>query len=425
MDIGSIESLVLRAREGDENAFGVIVRRFQDMAVGYGYSILRDFQLAEDAAQEAFFEAYRNLEKLREPAAFPGWFRRIVFKQCDRLIRGKSIATIPLDAAHEQAARESDQSEKLEQREMKDRVLEAVDALPENERAATMLYYIGGYSQMEIGAFLDAPVTTVKKRLHSARSRLREMLMDAVEESLRERRPSRDEQFAGRLMEILKAARAGDGPRVKELLELDPRLLAARDPLGNTALILAVNSGHNEIAELLLNSGVQPGLHEAAAIGKTQLVAQLLGAGRELIDSYSPEGFTALALASHFGHTETAAFLIDHGADVNAVARHEMKVTPLHAALFGRQVETAKLLIERGADVTIKRGGKGWPRSGWTALHYVAGFGFVDLVEPLLSRGADPGARDEEGQTPMEVAVEAGQAKIAEMPGLRAAQVDH
>ncbi|HEV8484597.1 MAG TPA: sigma-70 family RNA polymerase sigma factor [Blastocatellia bacterium] len=422
MNTGSLESLVLRAREGDENAYGVIVRRFQDMAVGYGYSILRDFQLAEDAAQEAFFEAYRSLEKLREPAAFPGWFRRIVFKQCDRLIRGKSIMTVPLDAAREQAAVEPDQCDEMEQREMKDRVLEAVDALPENERAATMLYYIGGYSQVEIGEFLDAPVTTVKKRLHSARSRLREMLIDAVEESLRERRPSRDEQFAGRLMEILKAARAGDAPKVKELLELDPRLLAARDPLGNTALILAVNSGHNEIAELLLNSGVQPGLHEAAAIGKTQLVAEQVRGDKGLVDSYSPEGFTALALAAHFGHKETAAFLIDQGADVNAVARHEMRVTPLHAALFGRQVETATLLVERGADVTIKRGGKGWRRSGWTALHYVAGFGFVDLVEPLLTRGADHEARDDEGRTPLDVAVEARQAEMVEVLRLHATQ---
>ena len=424
MNTGSLESLILRSREGDENAYGVIVRRFQDMAVGYGYSILRDFQLAEDAAQEAFLEAYRNLEKLREPAAFPGWFRRIVFKQCDRLIRGKSIATVPLDAAREQAGREPDQSDELEQREMKDRVLDAVDALPENERAAATLYYIGGYSQAEIGEFLGAPVTTVKKRLHTARSRLREMLIDAVEESLRERRPSRDEQFAGRLMEILKAARAGDAPRVRELLELDPRLLGARDPLGNTALILAVNSGHNEIAELLLNSGIRPGLHEAAAIGKTQLVAELVRGDKTLVDSYSPEGFTVLALAAHFGYTETAAFLIDQGADVNAVARHEMRVTPLHAALFGRKVETARLLIERGADVTIKRGGKGWPRSGWTALHYAAGFGFAELVQPLLSRGADPGARDDEGQTPLDVAVEAGQAKIVEMLGLRATAVD-
>jgi DNA-directed RNA polymerase specialized sigma24 family protein len=90
----SLESLVHHTREGDDEAYETIVRWFQDMAVGYGYSILRDFQLAEDAAQEAFLEAYRNPDKLREPAAFPGWFRRIVFKQCDRVTRDKSFITI-------------------------------------------------------------------------------------------------------------------------------------------------------------------------------------------------------------------------------------------------------------------------------------------------------------------------------------------
>jgi ankyrin repeat protein len=99
-----------------------------------------------------------------------------------------------------------------------------------------------------------------------------------------------------------------------------------------------------------------------------------------------------------------------------------MRVTPLHAALFGRQVETATLLVERGADVTIKRGGKGWQRSGWTALHYVAGFGFVDLVEPLLTRGADHEARDDEGRTPLDVAVEARQAEMVEVLRLHATQ---
>src|SRR6185312_7492303 len=93
----ALEVIVTRARDGDAEAFAALVRRFQDMAVGYGYSILHDFQLAEDAAQEAFFEAYRTLSRLREPAAFAGWFRRIVFKQCDRITRRRVVATVPLD----------------------------------------------------------------------------------------------------------------------------------------------------------------------------------------------------------------------------------------------------------------------------------------------------------------------------------------
>src|SRR6266851_6341019 len=210
----SLEGLIRRAIEADADAYELIVRRFQDMAVGYSYSIIRDFQLAEDAAQEAFLEAYRNLNKLRDPAAFPGWFRRIVFKQCDRVTRARSFSTIPLDAAERRASKEPTQADALEQREMTNKILAAVDSLPGHERAATMLYYMSGYSQAEVAEFLDVPVTTIKKRLHTARNRLREMLVDLVEDSLREQRPSRDEMFATRVIEILKAARAGDASRV-------------------------------------------------------------------------------------------------------------------------------------------------------------------------------------------------------------------
>jgi RNA polymerase sigma factor (sigma-70 family) len=142
----SLESLILRAREGDADAYGGVVWRFQDMAVGYGYALLRDFQSAEDAAQEAFLEAYRSLPALRDPSAFPGWFRRIVFKHCDRMTRGKSLVTVPLESVEAQASREACQAEELEQREMRERLWEALDSLPEHERAATMLYYISGYS---------------------------------------------------------------------------------------------------------------------------------------------------------------------------------------------------------------------------------------------------------------------------------------
>src|SRR5690242_3363531 len=135
--MNTLESLVNKARQGDDAAYEAIVRRFQDMAVGFGYSILRDFQLAEDAAQEAFFEAYRHLDQLREPAAFPGWFRRIVFKQCDRLIRNKVLAVASLETAADLASESPSQTELLQQQEMSDKVLSAIERLPDNERAAT------------------------------------------------------------------------------------------------------------------------------------------------------------------------------------------------------------------------------------------------------------------------------------------------
>ena len=95
----NLASLIEDACSGDTRAFEEIVVRFQDMAYGYAYSILHDFHLAEDAAQEAFVEAYLNLSKLQDRSLFPGWFRRIVFRRCDRILRGKKLPTVPLEDA--------------------------------------------------------------------------------------------------------------------------------------------------------------------------------------------------------------------------------------------------------------------------------------------------------------------------------------
>ena len=411
----ALDAIVARAREGDADAFATVVRRFQDMAVGYGYSMLHDFQLAEDAAQEAFFEAYRTLPKLREPAAFAGWFRRIVFKQCDRITRRRTVATVPLEIAAEPMDTRGEDERKAD-------VIEAMHQLPEHERSTMTLFYIGGYSMEEVAAFLEVPVSTIKGRLHSARERLRTMLVDTVAEDLRARRPSRNEAFATAVVDLVKAARAGDADRVKALLHADPRLLAARDPMGNTALIAAVNSGHQALADLLFDAGVEPGLHESAAIGDVGRVTTALAQHPDQLDAYSPEGFTPLALAAHFGHTDVMQMLIDRGADLNRVATHRLAVTPLHAALFGRQAAAALLLIEHGADVTTARGGAGLKRAGWTALHYAAGLGFGTLVLPLLERHADLSRRDEEGKTPLDVASDANHLDIADILRSRGAK---
>lgn len=88
---------VVLAQKGDLAAFDRVVKQFEDMAVGYAYSLLGDFHLAEDAAQEAFIEAYFCLVNLNLPMAFPSWFRKIVFKQCDRIRRRKRLDTVPLE----------------------------------------------------------------------------------------------------------------------------------------------------------------------------------------------------------------------------------------------------------------------------------------------------------------------------------------
>ena len=198
-----LNQLFAQAQAGDLDSYGRIVRRFQNMAVGYAYSILGDFHLAEDASQEAFIETYLHFNKLYGPAVFPAWLRRAVFKHCDRMTRRRRVATIPLEEAPQLSSHEPAPDDATAAREMKDRVNRAIRTLPESERAVTALFYIGGYSQSEIGAFLEIPTKTVKSRLHTARKRLRERMTDMVEEQLRDQRPSRDENFAVRVIDDL------------------------------------------------------------------------------------------------------------------------------------------------------------------------------------------------------------------------------
>jgi RNA polymerase sigma factor (sigma-70 family) len=192
---------VTAAQEGDLAAFTAVVRRFEDMAVGYAYSLLGDRDAAQDAAQEAFIEAYLCLKGLRAPHAFPSWLRRIVLKQCDRITRKAALPTVPLEAAAELPAREAGPAETLERQEVRRTVLAAVRSLPERERTTTTLFYINGYSLAEIGGFLEVPVGTVKRRLHSARQKLRERMMDLVGDSMKSQ--AADKGFAGRVTRVL------------------------------------------------------------------------------------------------------------------------------------------------------------------------------------------------------------------------------
>lgn len=191
-------SLIERTRSGQLDAYGGLVRRFQDMAVGYAYSLLGDFHLAEDAAQEAFVRAYLELSELRQPEAFPGWFRRIVHTQCTRLLRGAKPTTVELDNVSQVAA-QSDPARELENRQQQDQLAAALDALDERDRSITTLFYIGQFTQKEIAAFLDVPTSTINNRLHLSRKRLKKELMNMTTEQLQTNRPSRDETFAARI----------------------------------------------------------------------------------------------------------------------------------------------------------------------------------------------------------------------------------
>jgi len=213
---------VTRAQRGDARAFDALVRRFQNPAVAYARTLLHDPAAAEDAAQEAFVQAWRDLPRLTEAAAFGAWLRRIVFKFCDR-VRRSARPTLPLAEALP-LPDDQEPAWVVERADEAARVRAAIDALPDLLREATLLYYLTGHDIKEIGAFLALPPSTVKNRLHAARKRLRKELWTMAEAILETQKPSQNEAFAenvlARVLREFQQQEAADPQMVnRDLLE--------------------------------------------------------------------------------------------------------------------------------------------------------------------------------------------------------------
>jgi RNA polymerase sigma factor (sigma-70 family) len=200
-----IDALIANVLDGTaevadrHRAFGEIVARFQDMAWGYAYAILKDHYLAEDVAQEAFIVAWQRLDQLKETKAFPGWFKKILFSECHRLTRGKRLLVTPLESSLTLPSSSPDPQAIAEKIELSEKVFAAIQALPDSERVVTTLFYIDEYSQTDISDFLGLQVTTVAKRLFSARRRLKQGLIGLLKKDLKQHRPSRHEAFASQV----------------------------------------------------------------------------------------------------------------------------------------------------------------------------------------------------------------------------------
>ena len=187
-----VSDLVSRAQAGDLASYEEIVRRFQAWAFSRAFSILGDSHLAEDAVQDAFVEAFRNLGSLLAPEAFPSWFQRIVLTACNRITRKRALPASSLDEAQISQRTDLDPSDRIERKERDRMVHIAIQSLSDNLRMVTALYFIGGMSQREVGDYLGLSESVVKKRLFDARRKLRRYLTNMAKSISDERMPAEE-----------------------------------------------------------------------------------------------------------------------------------------------------------------------------------------------------------------------------------------
>lgn len=356
----SVEELVNKAKNGDDSAFSVLVRRFQDMALATAFGRLGSLENARDAAQEAFLRSYQLLHQLREPGAFPGWFRRIVLTECNRLQRSLSRESLFDDWQHSVMF---DEGTEARTNDPETRVVrDFLESLPESERAVLALQYLGGYTQPMIAEFLNLSVPAVKKRAHAGRERIREGIKEMIERTLEGARPSKDDRFTDTIRFFL-AIRRGQLDTVKELLASNPSLASATEVWDDDE---ARQAGH-----------------------------------------FHATGATALVRAAGQGRTDIVELLCSTGADPNTACSCHGGESPLWAAIASGYLETAELLLKYGADPDRPAFRKTTP------LHVAAMRGRSDLLNLLLGVGTNPEPIDEGGRLPADWATLKGHEEVA------------
>jgi uncharacterized protein len=124
-------------------------------------------------------------------------------------------------------------------------------------------------------------------------------------------------------------------------------------------LLLAIYRGDQARADELLAADPELDVFEAAAVGRTERLRELIDEDPALANAWAEDGFQPLGLASFFGHVDAARLLVERGADVNSASRNDFKVMPLHsAAATGDpevRYELAELLLQHGADANARQ----------------------------------------------------------------------
>jgi RNA polymerase sigma-70 factor, ECF subfamily len=189
---------IRQALDGSDEAFTQLVENYQKPVYNLCYRMLGNPDAAEDASQEAFFKAYRNLHRFDMKRSFPTWLLSIAAHHCiDQLRRRKYTSYSMDDEEHAELPDMSaiDPEKEAVRRQGQDQIHDLLDKLDSTDRAAVILRYWHDCSEVEISQALSLTVPAVKSRLHRARRSLASLWEKENAQEIMERSPYESPAF--------------------------------------------------------------------------------------------------------------------------------------------------------------------------------------------------------------------------------------
>lgn len=177
MSWNEITVLVEQAKTGDRAAYGELVTRFQGSVYAMALARVRNPLEAQELAQDVFVHAMRKLPQLRDPRCFAGWLRRITARMAiNRLTRRGPLFGAETELLDAVPARVRAAEDEYAVGEAVGQLKVGLARLKPLDRLTLEAFYIRGRSLKQIAREFDVPTGTVKRRLHVARARLKEVL---------------------------------------------------------------------------------------------------------------------------------------------------------------------------------------------------------------------------------------------------------
>lgn len=172
--------------KGDNKAFELLIARHQRAVYNLALRFLGDPDEAEDVAQDCFIRIYKAAASYTPDAKFTTWLYTIVRNLCFNVLRSKRqavIVSVDDETLPELPSKEADQVERISKEQLRKRVINAVNLLPENMRLAVLLSKYHGLSYEEIAGIMGCSVNAIKLRVHRAKALLAEELSAVYDET--------------------------------------------------------------------------------------------------------------------------------------------------------------------------------------------------------------------------------------------------
>jgi len=168
-----LAQLVRAAQSGSRTAFGTLVEQYQGLVMSIALRRLGNYAEAQELSQDVFVKAMEKLDQLREPACFGAWLRSIINRMAiNRAVRRAPVITAENEVMEGRCAEEQTPLSIVLERERSSQVRAGLRRLRDMDRETLEAFYVEGQSLREMSERFEAPLGTIKRRLHVARKRL-------------------------------------------------------------------------------------------------------------------------------------------------------------------------------------------------------------------------------------------------------------